>query len=104
MAETTPPPQDAVTVELFEAKPNRLFDPALTAVVRFVRLSAAVPCAECGRRSKHHWTMLVPFTVQVMPTHAFVLTSSGVRYAPLTPVCRAHLLAPVLADEAGGRE
>lgn len=92
--------EDQITVTLFAAKPNALFDEALQRAVRFLRYSAAVACAECGRRSKHHWTLLVLFTAKVWPKNGFDLTGSGTHLAPLTPVCRAHLLAPVVEEDA----
>lgn len=93
---------EPITVTVFEAKPNTLWPDAMRQVVRFLRFSAAVPCAECGKKRKTHWTMLVPFAAHTMPTHAFVLEESGKVHEPLLPVCRAHPLKPVLPDDAAG--
>lgn len=90
----------AIMVEIFEAKPNKMWPEAMRQVVRFLRYSGTVACAECGRRSKHHWTLLVTFTAQTVPRQGFTLTSSGTTHLPLAPVCRAHLLAPVLPEDA----
>lgn len=69
-----------------------MFPDWMTARVRFLRFDAAVPCAECGRRSKHHWTMLCMFQAHTMAQ--IVPSKSGKEHAPLTAVCRSHLLAP----------
>jgi len=88
-------PEDVIMVEVFEAKPNRMLGEALRALTRFLRFERAVPCQECGRKSKHHWTMLIPFAAYTMPTNAFKATVSGKRHAPGAPVCRAHPMAPL---------
>jgi len=69
--------------------PNRL-----TRAVVFLRYSQAVPCAECGKRSKYHWTMLLSFAAHRMAPGMFTLAESGQVHIPLAPVCRDHLLLP----------
>jgi hypothetical protein len=82
----------ANAVQIFEAKPNRMFTEEQRATVRFLRYANAVPCAECGRKSKTHWTLLISFKAKTMA--AIIPKDSGKVHMPLTPVCRSHLLAP----------
>jgi hypothetical protein len=83
---------EPVLVQLFEAKPNKLFTPEHTALVCFLRYSAAVPCAECGKRSRHQWTVLYSFKAK---SASFLIPRESEKvHPPLTPVCRNHLLAP----------
>jgi hypothetical protein len=79
-------------VQIFEARPNRMYTEEQRAIVRFLRYSKAVPCAECGRKSKTHWTLLLSFKAKTMA--AIIPTDSGKVHMPLTPVCRNHLLGP----------
>lgn len=75
-----------------EAKPNHMFSEEQRASVRFLHYSGAVPCAECGRRSLHMWTMLISFEAKSM---GFLVPTNGTKvHVPLTPVCGSHLLAP----------
>ncbi len=94
---------EPITVTIAEARPNKLFSEELRQAIRFLRFSAPVACAECGTQRKTHWTMLMVFTAQTMPKQGFVLHASGKRHAPMRPVCRAHLLAPVLPPEETAR-
>jgi len=86
-------------VEYREAKPNAMFSPQLTALLRFATYRQAVACAECGRKRKAHWTMLCPF-------RATSLTGVGLEpgdlRAPGEPVCSDHPLAPAIAAELIG--
>ena len=82
----------ANAVEIFEARPNRMFTEEQRSVVRFLRYSTAVPFAECGRKSKTHWTLLISFKAKTMA--AIIPKDSGKVHMPLTPVCRSHLLGP----------
>ena len=68
-----------------------------------MRFTVAVKCAECGRRSKHHWTQLCSFQARTLA--AIVPNKSGKVHSPLTPVCRGHLLAPEydLVDKHGNK-
>ena len=93
-------PAAPITVELFEARPNKMWPEALRQAIRFLRFSAPVPCAECARKRKTHWTMLVPFAARTALQHRFALHDSGKVHAALQPVCRSHLLAPQLPPEA----
>ena len=80
-----------LVVGLYEAKPNKLFTEEQRAAVRFLRYNQAVPCAECGRRSKAHWTVLYSFEAQSLGM--LVPKRSGKVHMPLAPVCRSHILA-----------
>jgi hypothetical protein len=84
-------------VELHEAKPNPMFDEWQRATVRFLRYSHPVECAECGRRSKSHWTSLFSFQAMDFKGSSFVLQSAtGKVHPPLTPVCVAHPMGPAV--------
>jgi hypothetical protein len=83
-------------VQLLTAKPNKMFPDWMTERVRFLRFSKAIACAECGRRSKHHWTMFCSFEAHSMAM--LVPKKSGKEHPPLTAVCRSHLLAPQVID------
>jgi hypothetical protein len=85
---------EPVMVELFEAKPNPIFTEEHRQMVRFLRYSKAVPCAECGKRSTRHWTVLYSFKATSMVPGALTLQESGKVHLPLTPVCTKHPLAP----------
>lgn len=79
-----------LVVQILEAKPNKMFTEEQRSWVRFLRYSRSVPCAECGKRRRIHWTMLCSFIAKNMGQ--FVLTGETVRM-PLTPVCSEHPLA-----------
>lgn len=82
-------------VELLEAKPHPMFTEWQRATLRFLRYSQAVACAECGKRSKHHWTSLFAFQAMDTKGKSFVLRSkTGKVHPPLTPVCRNHPMSP----------
>ena len=83
-------PAQPLIVGLYEAKPNKMFTEEQRAAVRFLRYSQAVPCAECGRRSKTHWTVLYSFEAQSLGM--LIPKRSGTVHMPLAPVCRAHIL------------
>jgi hypothetical protein len=84
--------EDVITVQILEAKPNKLFTEEQRAWVRFLRYSHAVRCAECGKRRRLHWTMLFSFEAKSM---GFVIPVPGKgAHLPLTPVCASHLLVP----------
>jgi len=86
---------NVLQVSLHEAKPNPLFSEAQRATVRFLRYSRAVPCAECGRKSKSHWTSLFSFEAMDAQGRSFVLRSkTGKVHPPLAPVCGRHPMAP----------
>lgn len=88
-------------VEIFEAKPNKMFTQAQTELTRFLRYTAAVPCAECGRRRKTHWTQLCSFKALTMRNAFGVLDAQMANaqvHPPLAPVCRDHLLAPEVEE------
>jgi hypothetical protein len=84
---------DITTVEIIEAKSNKMFSEEQRAMVRFLRFNRSVPCAECGKRSRVKWTMLCTFKV-----HEFggqlVLRESQKVHTPLAAVCGAHPIAP----------
>lgn len=85
---------EPVQVLLYNAKPNAMFTDEQTQAIRFLRYNQAVPCAECGKRSKQHWTVLYSFKATSMVAGAFTLQESGKVHMPLTPVCRDHPLYP----------
>ena len=87
------------TVEYREAKPNKMFSPQLTALLRFATYRKAVPCAECGKKRKAHWTMLCPF--RATSPVGFGLEPGNLR-APGDPVCSDHPLVPAIAPELIG--
>jgi len=87
---------DVLQVQMFEAKPNPMFSEDQRGTVRFLHYSRPVECAECGRRSKYHWTSLISFKAMDMSgnTPGFTLRSSTDKvHPPLTPVCTAHPMA-----------
>lgn len=94
---------EALYVQLFEAKPNTMFTDEQTAMVRFLRYTQAVPCAECGKRSKHHWTVLYAFKATRMVPGMFTLQESEQVHLPLTPVCRNHPLVPASWETSDAR-
>lgn len=78
-------------------KPNKLFDEWSHNTTRFLTFSKAVPCAECGKRSKHHWTSLASFSV--MLERLFTLVPSEKVHLPFTPVCSRHPIGPAIVPE-----
>lgn len=89
------PDHDPLCVEIFDAKPNEMFTPELTAWLRFLRYNRPVPCAECGKKKRNHWTMLCAFKAVTIPNGAFALNADACQvHPPLTPVCTDHPLAP----------
>lgn len=88
-----------LVVEILEAKPNKMFTEAHRQLVRFLRYSASVRCAECGKRKKTLWTMLCSF--QALDMAMLIPKRSGVVHPPLSPVCQTHLLAAE-AEEVKG--
>lgn len=86
---------NVLQVHLLEAKPNKMFTAEQTAAVRFLHYSHPVECAECGKRSKYHWTSLFSFQAMDFKNSIYVLrSSSGKVHPPLTPVCRTHPMGP----------
>src|SRR5512146_1661732 len=86
-----------LAVALVEAAPHPLFTEGQRRLVRFIRLYEngklkSTPCAECGKKKRGLWTMLVSFQAHSMG--ALVPIKSGKVHPPLTPVCQSHLLAP----------
>lgn len=82
--------REILTVEILEAKPNKMFTEAQRAGVRFLRFNQSVQCAECGKKRKVMWTLLAEFEAHTMG--AFAFKDSGKVHAPLTPVCGDHPL------------
>ena len=83
-----------IAIAIMEAKPNRLFTEEQRAEVRFLHYSAAVPCAECRKKRKTHWTLLLSFKAKSMAPTSFFALDSGKVHLPLTPVCQSHMLTP----------
>lgn len=91
-------------VLIFEAKPNKLFSEEQRATVRFLHYVLPVECAECGRRSKSHWTSTLSFQAMDAKHSFLVLTSAtGKVHPPLTPVCGSHPLAAAEAPPLSPR-
>lgn len=91
----TPMPGEGVRRQYFEPAPNPMFSELQRASLLFVRYETAVPCGECGKKSKRHWTCHVRFKAADEAKSQFTL-----RFGPWlkegTPVCRAH---PLQVDE-----
>jgi hypothetical protein len=85
-------------VNVCEAKPNPLFTEQQRAAVRFLIYNKSVPCAECGKKLRKHWTMICEFMAHSMGT--FAVQKSGLVHPPLSPVCGAHLLGPAWPEES----
>ena len=86
----------AMYVQILEAKPNKMFSEAHRQLVRFLRYSEYVRCAECGHRKRTLWTMLCSF--QALDMAMIVPKRSGRIHLPLTPVCQTHLMAPEIEE------
>jgi len=79
-------------VQIYEAKPNKMFTEAQRSFVRFLTYNQTIKCARCGKKKKRMWTMLCQFRANIfsaIPTEA-----AGMSFAPLTPVCIDHPLEP----------
>jgi hypothetical protein len=61
--------------------------------VRFLRFNQSIPCTECGKKCRLHWTMLCEFVAKRTDKGSFVL-QDGKIHPPLTPVCGDHPLGP----------
>jgi len=81
-------------VQICEAKPNKLFSEQQRESIRFLRYNQHVPCAACGKKVRIHWTMLCQFKAGDMNRNHFELQLYPQSFAPLTPVCGDHPLAP----------
>jgi len=92
-----------VWVQFIPPKPNKMFTEAQRQTVMFLRYSQAVPCAECGKRSRYHWTMLLSFQAQSMRPGMFTLAVSEQVHLPFAPVCRGHLLLPAALPAVQGK-
>jgi hypothetical protein len=94
--------EELLFVQIFEAKPNPMFTEEQRATVRFLHYNKPVPCSECGKRKRQHWTFIVEFLAHSMGT--LVLAKSGLVHPPLAPVCRNHLLAPAWPERDSGNQ
>jgi len=80
------------------AKPNPMFPPELTALLRFVRFPKHFPCALCGAKKRTHWTMLCEFIAHNPGPNTFSLSAAtGTAFPALTPVCSDHFMQPAEA-------
>jgi len=86
-------------VLLLKAKPNKVFPDWMTVRIRFLRYRVAVACASCGRKSKHHYTLLMSFKAAHFGKHQFKLVCEPQVHLPLTPVCRDHPLEPMMPHQ-----
>lgn len=87
----------------FPAKPNEMFSPELTALIRFVRCDAGLVCAHCGRKipaREAGWTMLCDFRVAIAKKYIF--EESDVVLKALSAVCGKHCFSPAIPSEAIG--
>lgn len=83
-------PEQIYLVAATPPKPNPLFTEKQLQLTRFLDYSGPVPCAECGRRSRRHWTSLGTF--RVMQEMQFCLKAGEKVHLPMTPVCTKHIL------------
>lgn len=83
-------------------KKNKMFTERQHALTLFLTYSQAIPCAECGRRSKHHWTQRCTFVV--MQEVGLMLKRGEKVHMPLAPVCTKHILAEHPEMEEGERD
>jgi len=86
--------QPVVRPEYFEVKKHSVFSLEITKLVRFVKYPEKIPCQICGKKTKNHWTMIVPFKGFTMAP--FVLMPAKEIFEALTPVCMNHQLSPVV--------
>ncbi len=83
-------------VYLMEPQPNRMFPDWMHKRLRGLRYAVAVPCACCGKKSKTHWTLLMSFKACIPGRHQFKLDPEPTVHLPMTPVCRGHILVPMM--------
>lgn len=79
---------------LVEPAPNSLFSEQQRSLTKFIKYRKPVPCIHCGKKRKNHWTQLVFFSV--VEDSGYVLKPSKEEYPPLSPVCRDHILQPLI--------
>jgi hypothetical protein len=79
-----------LAVQIYEAKPNKLFSEEQTAWIRFLRYNKPIKCAECGKKTKKLWTALSEFVAYSMVS--LTMETSCKIHLPLTPVCDDHPL------------
>lgn len=82
----------ATTVEIFGAKPNKLYNEEEAARLRILRYSEPVPCAHCGKRRRKMLTSIISFAIADMAALNLVPIESPKIYLPLVPVCSRHLI------------
>lgn len=83
-----------------------MFQPWQTAITKFLRYTKPVRCAYCGKVSRHHWTQLRFFRIaegfekkvdgEVIKWNSPVGFLGTETFPPLTPVCRSHMLSPII--------
>lgn len=79
-------------VRYYEAKPNPLFTETQRAMIRFARYVSPTPCPFCGKLTRKHWTMLVPFGAVDVEKSFLVAEPSKETFSAGTPVCEDHPL------------
>ena len=94
---------ELLAVYIGEAKPNPMFTEEQRATVRFLTYNKSVRCAECGKRTKYHWTALYEFEA-VSLGEPLVPVRSGLVHPPLTPVCGNHPISPAFPSTTTPRE
>lgn len=88
-------------VDICEAKSNPLFTEEQRAAVRFLRYSKPIACAHCGKKKRTMWTMLCAFrSIEMSNRFSIDSKRDGKAFAPLTPVCADHPLAPDFPEES----
>lgn len=89
-----PDPDKLPPITYLRPRPNKMFSPEITALLRFAHLRDPQPCASCGKGMSKMWTMLCPFH----STYEQGLTLlNGPELAPLTLVCDDHPITPTIA-------
>lgn len=89
---------ELLCVRIGEAKPNPMFSEEQRAWIRFLTFNRCVVCQACGKKKRGMWTMLCEFRASDMGANVFVLQNFPKIFAPLTPVCSIHPIAPAFAE------
>jgi hypothetical protein len=89
-------------VQILEAKPNPMLTEEERQLIRFLRFNRHVPCVACGKKARIMWTALYQFKAGDMQNSSFTLRYYERSFAPLTPVCQDHPLAPHFGGDPVG--
>jgi hypothetical protein len=80
--------------EYREMRPNKMFPPQITALIRaYVAAKGEQfgPCPVCGKKKRGRWTMLCPFRAYNLGQFKVIMAGE---YPPLTLVCCDHPINP----------